>query len=488
MRALGLRLQIVLAIVGLMALAFLPLFFAVASLLRVTLYSVRVDDARSLGRAVAAHVAETDVEDPAALRHVLESHVGAGGVDAACVFDAAGGRVACAGDAREVTALQAPARPYGESDRSVRGARGEALDVTLPRGTGVVLVRMRTDAAADRAAPVVRLVAVYMLVFGIALSFLVYVALTRLIVRPVESLARATDRVASGARKLDVPKTGARELVELGASVETMAAALIADEESLRGKVDELTRAGERLTQAQAQLVKSERMASVGRLAAGVAHEIGNPITAIMGMQDLILSGDVSADEQRDFTERMHRETERIHHVLRDLLDFARPEAHLGPASDAAPPRADVREAVGDVTGLLRPQKQFREVEVETDVPEGLAARMAHGRLVQVLLNLALNACDAMTAARTEGARLRIHARREGERVHLVVEDTGPGVDRGVVARLFEPFVTTKEVGQGTGLGLAVCRGLVEDAGGSIDLDVETTQGARFVIDLPRAV
>jgi len=486
----------VLAVVGLMALAFVPLFFAVASLTRVALHGLREDSARALGRAVAAHAAEIDLHDEAALKSVLESHTGGGGVDAVCVYDERGAAIACAGEPREIAAMGAPAPPFGERTEDVRGAFGRAVEVTVPRPSGVVVARMRTGEATDRAAPLVRLVAVYMAAFGLAFAFIVYVALTRLIVRPVEALARATDRVATGARKLEVPPAGARELVELSSSVNTMTTRLLADEEKLRRKVDELTETTRRLTEAQAHLVRSERLASVGRLAAGMAHEIGNPITAIMGIQDLLISGDVPADEQDEYLARMRKETERIHKILRDLLDFARPEAAASAAASgaisASPEESGaigpvvLSEAVADVLSLLRPQKVFRDVEVAVDVAGDVEVQIAKDRLEQVLLNLALNACDAMAGAKTK--RLSLRAAREGSRVRIEIEDTGPGVAAEVRERLFLPFVTTKEVGLGTGLGLAVCRGIVEGAGGRIELDSSYTRGARFVVVLPGQV
>ena len=482
-----------LAVVGLMALAFVPLFFAVASLTRVALHGLREDSARALGRAVAAHAAEVDMRDAAALKNALESHTGKGGVDAVCVYDASGGAVACAGDEREIAAMRAPAAPFGERSEDVRGALGSVVEVTVPRPGGVVVARLRTDEATDRAAPLVRLVAVYMTAFGLAFAFIVYVALTRLIVRPVEALARATDRVATGARKLEVPPAGARELVELSSSVNTMTTRLIADEEKLRRKVDELTETTRRLTEAQAHLVRSERLASVGRLAAGMAHEIGNPITAIMGMEDLLIAGDVPAAEQADYVARMRKETERIHKILRDLLDFARPEAAASAAASGSVPAVpesaqpvapvSVSDAVTDVLSLLKPQKVFRDVEVTVDVAEAITVQMAKDRLEQVLLNLALNACDAMADSKTK--KLSLRASRQADSVRIEIEDTGPGVAAEVRERLFLPFVTTKEVGLGTGLGLAVCRGIVEGAGGQIELDSRYTSGARFVITLP---
>jgi signal transduction histidine kinase len=307
------------------------------------------------------------------------------------------------------------------------------------------------------------------------------VALTRLIVRPVEALASATDRVASGSRKLQVPRSGARELVELSASVEAMTERLLAEERKLRSKVDELTETTRRLTEARSQLVHSEKMASVGRMAAGVAHEIGNPIAAMLGMEELLLDGDVAKEDQEDFLRRMKKETERIHRVLRDLLDFARPEREA--VSEGTAPSASVRAVLDDVVGLLRPQKEFREVAIAIEVEGDPQVRLAPGRLTQVLLNLALNAGDAMGEAKD--SHLVLRASRHDTTVRLEVEDTGPGVPVELRDRIFEPFVTTKEVGEGTGLGLAVCRGIVEGAGGTIALDAAYEKGARFVVELP---
>src|SRR5262249_55410211 len=131
-----------------------------------------------------------------------------------------------------------------------------------------------------------------------------------------------------------------------------------------------------------------------------------------------------------------------------------------------------------------KPQKRSRDVVIEVDGGDALVA-IAPERLTQVLLNLALNAGDAME--KTKDKTLRMRARVSGKEVRIEVEDTGHGVPKSVREKLFLPFVTTKEVGQGTGLGLAVCRGIVEAANGRIDLDVNYTDGARFVVVLPKA-
>jgi signal transduction histidine kinase len=472
----GLRLQIVLAVCGLMTLAFVPLFFAVASLTRVALHGAEVEASRSLGRAVAAHAADLPSPDHATLERLI-AHTN---VTSLCVFGPDGASHACGGE------------PMSTPPQDEHGA----IDVRVPRTSGLVVARVRAGHDEDRAAPFVRLYAGYTTAFALVLAFAVYVVLTRLIVRPVEALARATDRVASGARTLDVPAAGAREIELLSESVSAMTARLIADEETLRKKVDELT-------EAQAQIVRSERMASVGRLAAGMAHEIGNPITAIMGIQDLMLAGDVPPPEQADYLTRMRKETDRVHRILRDLLDFARPETGsqpLGVGEATSIVTANVATAMNDIASLLKPQKQFRDVAIVVESPNvdesaaggtsqarTVEARIGPERLTQVLLNLALNAGDAMEADPQGARHLVLRARVAGKVVRIEVEDTGPGVSRDVHERLFLPFVTTKEVGQGTGLGLAVCRGIVEAAGGHIELDETYTQGARFVIELPLA-
>jgi signal transduction histidine kinase len=493
-RAPGLRVQILLALGALMVLAFAPLFFAVASVTRATLLDAHESAARALGRAVAADVGDVRGRDPRGVARVLESHVGPMGIEAAVVFDAGGARETSAGSAADLASIAAPPRPYREGDARVRGAQGRALDVTVPIGDAVVVARLRTDDDADRAAPLVRLVALYMGTFALALLTFAYFALTRLIVRPIDALVRAADRVASGARALVVPRTGASELADLSLSVQSMTTKLVADESALRAKVDELTRTTARLVEARDQLVRSEQMAGVGRLAAGLAHEVGNPIAAILGMEDLLLEGGLTEAEQREFIVRMKRETERIHGILRDLLDYARPVASSptsSPSSLALPAApVDVSLVVDDVLALVRPQRHFKGLRVTADLgEEPVRVTLAAQRLTQVLLNVVLNAGAAIASrgAPTADDAIVVRVRPAGKRARIEVEDTGPGVPPEMRERIFEPFVTTKDVGEGTGLGLAVCRGVVEAAGGTIAVDPSYTRGARIVIDLPAA-
>lgn len=479
----GIRLQLLMLLAALMALAFIPLFFAVASLTQTTLRSARASSARSLGRAIAAHVSEArQHRTDDALQPLLDAEIGSMGLDAIGVYTRQGKLVVKAGNREALESLPGEVPIGVERNRNVATARGKALEVLVPGGGGPVVALVRLDDEAGRAGPLLRLVAMYMAAFALALLFFTYTVLTRTLVRPVDALADAARRVSEGATSLEVPRTGPREVAQLAEAFAEMTRRLRSEEAELRAKVDELERTASELKSAQGTIVRAERLASVGRLAAGLAHEIGNPIAAILGFEDLLLSGGLEPEEQRDFLERMKRETERINRVLRQLLDFARPAA-ASRLQETEPP-ASIVDAVQDVLVLLKPHKAFRDIALSSELADDLpAVAFPRSQLVQVLLNLLLNAADAAGA----GGKVLVRAERTERGVRVSVEDDGPGIRADVRDTLFEPFVTTKDVGAGTGLGLAVCRGLVEAAGGTITAGASELGGARFSVELPGA-
>lgn len=472
---LGIRAQLLLSIAALLLLALAPLFFAVASLARASFARVWQEDAEALGRSIAGHVSEARAHrSPEGVRSLLEAQVGRGVVGIG-IYGPDGALVGQAGEG----ALPTSVAPDRAEVRDVEVAGTKGIVVVVPGGAGPVATLMTPDPSVVRVGPLVQSVALYIGLLGSALLVVVYFVLTRLVVTPLVQLSQAAESVAEGGRKLGVPRRGGHELVALGSSLATMTATLRAEEEKLRDYVAELEQTTRDLRLAQDTVVRSERLASVGRLAAGLAHEIGNPISAILSFQELLLDGELD-EEQRDFLERMKRETERVNRILRDLLDFARPAARSD--ADEVAASASVAEVIEHVCALVKPQKSFKPIELGLAVDEGLPpVGMLAGRVEQVLLNLLLNAADVVPE---QGGRIEVTARRDGDAVEVVVEDNGGGVDAAIVDELFEPFVTTKDVGQGTGLGLAVCRGLVEAAGGSIEVE-EGADGARFVVRLP---
>jgi signal transduction histidine kinase len=293
--------------------------------------------------------------------------------------------------------------------------------------------------------------------------------LGRLIVQPVAALEQAAERIARGEQAPRVAEDGPDEIRSLASSFNRMTTAL-AD------KVAELEARGRELSASREQLVRAERLASVGRLAAGLAHEIGNPLSAMLGYVEL-LRDDPAADPAltRDVLERLHREIERIHRIMQDLLAYSRP----------APERAlpvDAGEVIRAALELMRPQRRFHEVELACDVPPDLPPVVASpGRLTQVLVNLLLNAADAVGGA----GRVVCRARRDGAAVVIEVADSGPGVPPELRGQIFDPFFTTKEPGQGTGLGLATSRSLCESFDATLALvPTPPGTGATFAVRL----
>ena len=366
--------------------------------------------------------------------------------------------------------------------RELATAQGRTILFYQPDPAGGVVAVVRVEAEVARAMNLSALMALYMAVGGFLSLVIAYFALTRWIVRPIVVLEQAAERVAQGQRRLAPIESAPRELLHLSQRLSQMTDTLRDDEESLRGKMKELQAKTEELRVAEHSLKRSERLATVGRLAAGLAHEVGNPISALMGLLDLLLSGDLSEEEQRDFLERMRKETARIDRVLSDLLAYARSGQRHGPSGGAHgnTSACAVASVVTSVLALLRPQTDFRAVTLETSIePQLPPMPMSEEELIQVLLNLLMNAADACG---DEGT-IRVSARRENN--NGGGEDSGPGIAAAVFETLFEPFVTTKDVGKGTGLGLSVTKGLVEGAGGTIDAENRVPVGARFTVRLP---
>jgi C4-dicarboxylate-specific signal transduction histidine kinase len=385
------------------------------------------------------------------------------------------------GDPAVLAALGAGARAAGA--RRLHAGGQALLSVDVARGPGSLRLAIPAEAASARGATLIRSFRLYASLIGGSLLTLAYLALTRLIVRPLDNLAEAAQSVTLGSRQLHVPRTRVRELHDLGDSLQRMTDTLLAKEDSLQREIQHAERATQELGKAQRELVRSERLASVGRLAAGLAHEIGNPIAALIGLQDLLLDGGLSQEEQRDFIKRMRAETERVNRTLRDLLQFARPARET---SSAPSPPGDVEASIHDTATLLMHQAALRDVELGIDVHPGLPrVTLGGSQLTQVVLNLLLNAADALQGR--AGARISVQARASDAGVQIAVEDNGAGVPTEIAEHIFEPFFTTKEVGKGTGLGLSVCQSLVAAAGGSLSLDTAYSGGARFVVQLPVA-
>ena len=229
----------------------------------------------------------------------------------------------------------------------------------------------------------------------------------------------------------------------------------------------------------QAKLAHSEKMATIGRLVSGVAHEVNNPLAAILGFTDLLLENPEVPGSAREDLQIILQETQRTKDIVQDLLSFAR--------------QRPVQRELVQVNSVLRQTIKLRSydfashgVEVVEDFEEALAAALGDSQqLQQVFLNILNNAYDAVQGAGQRG-RIKIHTRRQAEMIEVAISDNGTGISDP--QRIFDPFYTTKQVGKGTGLGLSICYGIVRAHGGEIQCwNNEQGAGSTFVVRIPVA-
>lgn len=228
------------------------------------------------------------------------------------------------------------------------------------------------------------------------------------------------------------------------------------------------------------QLQISEKMASIGLLAAGVAHEVNTPLTGISSFTQMLLDGADPNDHRTQLLEKIERQTFRAAKIVNSLLNLSRPAA--AGATEKAP--VDLNAVIADVLSLLEHQFEIAKIKVrkELSAQPPVVIGTEH-KLQQVFLNLFLNARDAMP----KGGWLTIATRVEGRQVIAEVSDTGSGIPSEHIARIYDPFFTTKAIGQGTGLGLSISYGIVREHGGVIDCESIVGQGTKFILGLPQA-
>jgi two-component system NtrC family sensor kinase len=223
------------------------------------------------------------------------------------------------------------------------------------------------------------------------------------------------------------------------------------------------------------QLNRTEHLASVGRLAAGVAHEINNPLVGVLTFADMMREKENLDDQDRQDLEVIIRETKRVRDIVRGLLDFARETPFVKKP-------LDLNEVLRQTVTLLGKRQAFQNIYIVEDLRDDLPlVDFDKGQLQQVLLNLTLNACEAMP----NGGTLMLGTSAAHGKVMVSVTDTGTGIKREHLDQIFEPFFTTKPVGKGTGLGLSVSYGIVQQHGGTLEVESTIGQGSTFTITLP---
>ncbi len=285
---------------------------------------------------------------------------------------------------------------------------------------------------------------------------------SRRITRPLERLSIAVRKIAKGDFDVNVAIKSSDEIGELSTSFNDMAAELKEREASLK--------------KAQHALIQSEKMAAVGTLSAGLAHEVKNPLSAVLGYAQLSKRKLTEPDALKGYLDTIENETRRCNEIIGNLMQFSRQEK--GEHSQIF-----VNDVVSKSAAIVDHQLSLANVHISFELGENIPAISGNAnQLQQVLMNLMINAQQAMGDG---GGKVDIETFVNGKSVMITVLDTGPGIDEDVAAKIFEPFYTTKPAGEGTGLGLSVTYGIIQDHDGDISVERAESGGAKFVIKLP---
>jgi len=340
--------------------------------------------------------------------------------------------------------------------------------------------------------------------------------LRQTIAKPMSEIVGGAEAIARDDYTRPIRVAGAQEFERLASSVNEIAEKLIQNEKRHSDNIRSLNDVNRELTEARDELVRAEKLASAGQLAAGIAHEIGNPLGVVLGYLELAERRAIT----QDMVDDMRREAKRIDRIVKGLLDYARPR-------QPAPRTIEVNDVVSGALELVEAQGHFKEIELVLELGEDVPAVRADAhQLEQIMVNLLLNATQAVDGSEESRIEVstqvvpyeatippsrrqddpsgidyshlrRLQARREGltpppmtkgtKVVTIAVQDNGPGIPAEIMDRVFDPFFSTKETGQGTGLGLAVSARLIEGMAGTIRVDSPKSGGTCFSVYLPAA-
>jgi two-component system NtrC family sensor kinase len=356
--------------------------------------------------------------------------------------------------------------------------------------------------------------AIVLIIFGSLL-------LSRVLVKPIKDLVRLTQKISEGDFSQKIEETSRNEIGQLIGSFNRMIERLKENHESMENYLESLELANKKLKQAQEELIRTEKLASIGRFAAGVAHEVGNPLGAILGYTSILQKEGMDHEESKDYLKRIEKEIDRINRIVRELLDFARP-------SKFEIKDVEIHLVIENTLSLLSYQKNFKNIESRLDLQSDLPKiKGDESQLSQVFMNIILNAVDAMQnggiltiqtrthiiEALDEDRFQRVYPRRrrgdpmesdysrkrkadpltalfkkfsEGDQlVEIRISDTGIGIRKEDLENIFDPFFTTKAPDKGTGLGLSISLRIVESLGGEIKVTSEIGKGTTFEIYVP---
>ena len=395
----------------------------------------------------------------------------------------------------------------------IQGKMGGGIQIDIPIGD-VMVYLLKSQ----------KMILVSLILDGIVLIVFGSFLLSRVLVKPLKDLVRLTQKISEGDFSQTIEVTSKNEMGQLISSFNRMIEKLRENQESIDNYLKSLEMANKKLKQAQEELIRTEKLASIGRFAAGVAHEVGNPLGAILGYTSILEKDGVDGEDAKDYLRRIEKEIERINRIVRELLDFAKP-------SKFEIKDIEVNKVVENALSLLSHQKNFKNIETQLELqPDLPMIKGDESQLSQVFINIILNAIDAMP----NGGNLKIQTenlvvdnlfgdefqplyprRRKADPtesdysrmrkpdplssllskfsrgdslVKINISDTGMGIEQENLEKIFDPFFSTKDPDKGTGLGLSISLRIIESMGGKISVESEVGKGSTFEIYFPVAM
>ncbi|MDH4318081.1 MAG: ATP-binding protein [Desulfobulbaceae bacterium] len=336
-----------------------------------------------------------------------------------------------------------------------------------------------------------RFVFFYIAINIVVFSLIGFYRLLQLGVRPLEKLADIAE-CYRGEKELSLfSNPGRDELGRLSRGINCMLRRIEENRIELRGNLESLRKTNKELLETRKEMMRAEKMASIGRLSAGLAHEIGNPLAIVQGYHDLLSQDDLSDDERKDFVKNSEKELKRVNILIRQLLDFAR-------SGTATKNKINLHQLLLELSSMLSPQPVMAGITIECCFDADVDAVFGAGdQLWQVFLNCLMNAADAiMEDGEFSKGHIVIFTSNApvykdcvlpaDKRVLVIIRDNGPGFRLKDTDLVFDPFFTTKQPGKGTGLGLTVSHTIIKNHGGNIYAhSPEDGRGAEIVIELP---
>jgi two-component system NtrC family sensor kinase len=302
----------------------------------------------------------------------------------------------------------------------------------------------------------------------IALGMVINIKVATSIANPIRRLEKITKKVAKGDFSEAIKVTGRDEIASLELSFNQM-------EERLQDAMTSLELTIEKLQEKQAELVKAEKLASIGKLAAGIAHEINNPLTSVLTFSSLLLEQCPESDPRHERLKMVVKETTRARNIVRQVLNFAK-EAPLRKE------KINVNRLVKEIADSLNAQGTFKDIELSLSIFENLPDIYIDAvQIGQVITNILVNAVHAITPP----GKITIVTQTAGNFVEIIFTDTGSGIPEENLKKVFDPFFTTKDKTKGTGLGLAVSYGIIKKHGGDIEVRSTVNEGSTFIVRLP---